>query len=90
MRVQRLRGSQAVKQRRRRLLRTKGLCEHCQAKGITRLATVVDHIKPLAHGGTDDDSNTRNLCDDCNRDATAEQFGYRKRPTPISTAEWMA
>ena len=50
-----------------------------QAKGKTALATVVDHIKPLALGGDDSDENTRNLCDPCHDDVTAEQFGYRKR-----------
>lgn len=59
------------------MARTDGLCERCDAKGLTVFATVVDHIKPLALGGTDDDENTRNLCDDCHRDVTAEQFGHR-------------
>nr|WP_245843028.1 HNH endonuclease [Sphingomonas laterariae] len=49
----------------------------CLPKGVTRLAAVVDHIKPLAHGGSDEDSNTRNLCDSCHAEVTAEQFGHR-------------
>lgn len=36
---------------------------------------MVDHIKPLALGGLDVDENTRNLCDPCHVEVTAEQFG---------------
>ena len=76
-RVERLRGRAGQEQRKRRLARTDGLCERCEAKGFTVVATVVDHVTPLALGGSDEDSNTRNLCDDCHRDVTAEQFGHR-------------
>ncbi|MDX3884043.1 HNH endonuclease signature motif containing protein [Edaphosphingomonas haloaromaticamans] len=41
------------------------------------MAAFVDHIRPLALGGTDDDSNTRNLCGPCHDEVTAEQFGHR-------------
>lgn len=75
----RLRGHAGVAQRKRRLARTNGLCEWCLAQGIARLADVVDHIVPLGRGGSDDDENTRNLCDDHHRDATAEQFGQRMK-----------
>ncbi|MDF0489197.1 HNH endonuclease signature motif containing protein [Sphingomonas sp. H39-1-10] len=37
---------------------------------------VVDHIKPLALGGSDEDRNTRNLCDPHHLEVTAEQFGH--------------
>ncbi|HYI43675.1 MAG TPA: HNH endonuclease signature motif containing protein [Sphingomicrobium sp.] len=66
-------------QRKRRLLRTNGLCEMCLPRPV--IATVVDHIVPLALGGSDEDSNTRNLCDEHHRQVTAEQFGQRQRPT---------
>lgn len=46
------------------------------AEGRTREARVVDHIVPLAHGGTDSDENTRNLCDPHHRLVTVEQFGF--------------
>jgi len=75
--VERLRGRRAVEQRRRRLRRTKGLCEDCLNEGRSIPATVVDHIVPLALGGSDEDENTRNLCEDCNRARTAEQFGHK-------------
>lgn len=64
-------------QRKRRMQRTKGLCERCQDRGIAKPASVVDHITPLSKGGSDEDDNTRNLCDPCHADVTAEQFGHR-------------
>ena len=76
--TQRLRGHAGVAQRKRRLARTNYLCERCLPERVT-VATVVDHIHPLALGGTDEDSNTRNLCDECHAVVTAEQFGHRKR-----------
>ena len=79
--VDRLRGRAGVEQRKRRLARTNGLCEMCEAKGVTRAATVVDHIKPLALGGTDEDDNTRNLCDRHHDEVTRDQFGQRQRQT---------
>ncbi|WP_157177302.1 HNH endonuclease [Sphingomonas prati] len=75
--VERLRGSAGVAQRRRRLAHTNGLCERCPDRGRTTLAVEVDHIVPLDKGGTDDDSNTRNLCKSCHLEVTAEQFGHR-------------
>ncbi|PTQ12947.1 HNH endonuclease [Sphingomonas oleivorans] len=75
--VERLRGSAGVAQRRRRLARTHGLCEMCLAAGRPEIATVVDHIVPLALGGSDEDSNTRNLCGAHHLEVTAEQFGHR-------------
>lgn len=51
--AERLRGRAAVAQRIRRLRRTKGLCEDCQAEGRYVPARIVDHIVPLAHGGED-------------------------------------
>lgn len=77
--IERLRGRAGVAQRKRRLARTNGLCERCLARGKTALAMVVDHKIPLALGGSDEDENTRNLCDPCNDEVTAEQFGHRQR-----------
>jgi len=55
-----------------------GLCERCTAAGRTSEATRVDHIKPLDHGGSDEDSNTRNLCVPCHLEVTAEQFATER------------
>jgi 5-methylcytosine-specific restriction protein A len=75
-RDQRKRGRAGQRDRRRRLERTHGLCERCLERGVTRLATQVDHTVPLAMGGRDVDGNTRNLCDGCETEVTAEQFGH--------------
>lgn len=76
-RVQRKRGRAGQRQRQRRLARTNGLCEHCLELGRTTVATVVNHIIPLAHGGTDFDANTENLCAEHDTKVTAEQFGHQ-------------
>lgn len=71
----RLRGRAGQKARARRLARTHGLCERCLEADRSVPATEVDHILPLAKGGEDVDSNTRNLCKPHHDEATAEQFG---------------
>lgn len=70
----RLRGSAGVKQRKRRLA-AEPLCRRCKERGIIRIAEVIDHEKPLALGGTDEDSNTRALCRACHNQVGREQFG---------------
>ncbi len=75
--VKRLRGRAGVEQRRRRMERTNWLCEHCTAAGRVREAIVVNHKIPLAHGGSDEDSNTENLCKPCDLVATAKQFEHQ-------------
>ena len=77
-RTPRLRGRKAVEVRRRRLA-AEPLCRDCKAKGIIRASTVPDHIKPLALGGEDVDSNIRCLCRACHEVRTAEQFGHRRK-----------
>ena len=86
-RTERLRGRKAVVQRERRLKRTNGLCERClginrwagKGTGRVSVATVVNHIIPLVHGGSDDDENTENLCRPCDLIVTAEQFGHKQK-----------
>lgn len=85
----RIRGRKHGIIRKRRMARTKWLCEDCLAKGRCQTADVVDHIVPLAHGGQDVDENTRNLCHECHEKRTAEQFGHRKRVT-IGEDGWPA
>lgn len=41
------------------------LCVECARSGVVRLATIRDHIVPIAEGGEDAESNTQGLCDDC-------------------------
>lgn len=75
--TQRLRGRAGQEQRARRLARTDGLCEHCLAEDRVTVATIVNHIVPLAHGGPDTDENTENLCREHDLKVTAEQFGHQ-------------
>lgn len=77
--TERLRGRRAVDQRRRRMSRTDWCCEMCAAKGFPRAAEFVDHIVPLALGGSDEDSNTRNLCAEHHDEVTRQQFGLRPK-----------
>lgn len=60
----RIRGRKGVELRRRRLA-NEPLCRHCIEKGLTTAAIEVDHIIPLAFGGTDTDDNVQCLCEDC-------------------------
>ena len=77
----RIRGRKGVELRKRRLQRSKYRCEHCLAKGIVSIATVVNHKTPLAHGGLDVDENTENLCAECDEVETAKSFGRKQRVT---------
>lgn len=61
MAIKRLRGSQAVKQRRRRLA-DHPVCVYCDREGITKATEELDHIIPLSQGGSDDDDNIQGLC----------------------------
>lgn len=56
------------------------LCVECDRLGRVTLATQRDHIKPLAEGGTDDDSNVQGLCHDCHEGKSlAEALRGRRR-----------
>ena len=88
MTAPRLRGRAGQRQRDRRLKRSNYLCDDCAVAGITRLATIVDHIIPLSKGGPDTDENTRNLCDEHNLKRTAEQFGHHPPRAAIGADGW--
>jgi len=62
---------------RERILQWQPTCVHCRRAGIIRLATEVDHITPLAMGGTDAESNLQALCHDCHAIKTAGEAGQR-------------
>lgn len=64
------------------------LCRRCRAKGLVTIATVPDHIKPLAKGGTDDDTNIQCLCEPCHAEKTAEDFGHRAPKQQIGADGW--
>lgn len=75
---ERIRGRKGVALRKARLAR-EPLCRICDDEGRVTAATVPDHIKPLALGGEDVESNIRCLCASCHEEVTREQFGFRRR-----------
>lgn len=48
------------------------LCEECAKQGKLTPTEEVHHIKPLAHGGTNDDENLMALCKSCHSRITVE------------------
>jgi 5-methylcytosine-specific restriction protein A len=75
----RIRGRE-LQRRRAKLFAREPLCRLCKAHGRVTAATIRDHIKPLAEGGTDADSNIQPLCLDCSDAKTAaESARGRKR-----------
>lgn len=46
-----------------------------------RAATVPDHVVALEAGGPDTWANLQPLCEDCHTDKTAEDLGYKRKPT---------
>ena len=48
-----------------RLFSSNPLCVACERLGRVTLATQRDHIRSLAEGGADDESNVQGLCHDC-------------------------
>ena len=74
-------GREWEKTRKRILERDNYLCQcrHCKADGRTTVATEVDHIKPKAKGGTDDDSNLQAINDLCHKRKTVEDQGATRR-----------
>lgn len=74
---------------RARRLANEPFCRDCKEQdGLLVLATVPDHILPLAQGGEDVDENVRCLCDRHHRIRTAEQFGTRAPRPEIGLDGW--
>ncbi|MCD7805600.1 MAG: HNH endonuclease [Oscillospiraceae bacterium] len=63
------RGWQAV---RRAYVQAHPLCERCLKQGRYVKVEEVHHIKPLADGGTNDESNLMSLCRKCHAEIHAE------------------
>lgn len=49
------------------------LCRGCSVKGRVTVAVEVDHIMPLAKGGTNDHENLQPLCVECHEAKTARE-----------------
>nr|WP_232346325.1 HNH endonuclease [Cupriavidus sp. USMAA2-4] len=52
----------------------------CKCCGRAVATGIVDHIKPLEQGGSNDDSNLQLLCHDCHTDKTNRDRGFKVRP----------
>ena len=63
-----------LQERRERWQRTRPLCVRCEARGVVRLWTELDHIVPLFKGGRDDDSNLQGLCTPCHAEKTQDDL----------------
>ena len=62
------------------LFRTQPWCRHCLARGAYILATIRDHVVPLAEGGREDETNVQALCQICSdaKTATEAQRGSQR------------
>lgn len=69
------------KLRARILQRDKHLCQACKRKGLVTAATQVDHVKPKAKGGTDDEGNLQSICTPCHDVKTIVDAGGRVKVT---------
>ncbi len=55
------------------LFRREPGCRECARRGVFTLATIRDHIRPLAEGGDDTDDNVQPLCRTCSDEKTAQE-----------------
>ena len=70
--VKRLRGRQ-LQARREALFAREPLCRRCRELGRVTVATIRDHVVPLAEGGRDDETNVQALCQECSDSKTREE-----------------
>lgn len=70
--VRRITG-RALQAMRARLFKREPLCRKCRERGRVTLATIRDHVVPLAEGGVDDETNEQPLCDVCSDEKTREE-----------------
>lgn len=80
MRTKRIRG-RAGQKARAAVLAEEPFCRACLAKGLQVGADEVDHIKPLAWGGTEARTNKQALCKPCHElKSQAERNDAARRP----------
>ena len=73
--LERIRGGK-LQHLRARLFDRHPLCVACEADGRVTIATIRDHVVPLAEGGRDDEANTQGLCASCH-DAKSQREAQR-------------
>lgn len=70
------RGGRPWRRKRAQVLKRDGYlcqCDECKAEGRLLLADEVDHVVPLAQGGTDDENNLRAINRRCHQRKTARE-----------------
>jgi hypothetical protein len=81
--AERIRGRLGIKIRKQRLA-AEPLCRKCKDAGKIKVAETIDHIIPLAFGGSDVDENVQALCEECHAHKTAleaaSQYGASFHP----------
>lgn len=77
--IERKRGSAGVKDRDRIRKRDHYMCQPCLRVDRVTSARIVDHIKPLWAGGSDDDDNKQVICQSCHDAKTAREARDRGR-----------
>jgi 5-methylcytosine-specific restriction protein A len=77
--VERKRGWAGVQDRNRIRARDHGQCQQCIREQREHISNghEVDHIVPLADGGTDDDDNKETLCDEHHKAKSAKEARAR-------------
>jgi 5-methylcytosine-specific restriction enzyme A len=70
--VERLRG-RALQRARAALFAQEPLCRQCREHGRVTIATIRDHVVPLAQGGTDAPENLAPICAACHQAKTAAE-----------------
>ena len=79
--VKRLSG-RANQARRMRLFAQEPFCRTCAKKGLATVATIADHVVPLAEGATEDAydlTNMEPLCADCHQVKTQQESARGRR-----------
>ena len=59
-----------LQRERARLFSANPLCVECERQGRVTVATIRDHIIPLAEGGQDTADNIQGLCEECHNKKT--------------------
>ncbi len=55
----------------------------------TKEATILDHIKPLHQGGTNDESNYQGLCEMCHDYKSTTERGNTSKPYKAQGLDWV-
>lgn len=69
---------------RAQVLAEEPLCRSCLETGRTSASEIVDHIVPLAWGGSDDRSNKQGLCKACHDDKSKAERAEAARRSALA------